>query len=197
MRKESIGVIVLAAGSSSRMGKPKQLLLIDGDPLLLRTIKTLQETKLEKIVVVLGAHRNETEKAISYVGVHTVFNDLWESGIASSVNSGLDFLLSSFPDINGVLILVCDQPLLTKLHIENLIQASSPIVASRYSNTIGVPALFSKLFFPELLDLHDDQGAKKIIERNSDRVTAVDFPFGEIDLDTPEDYNTFLKNNRK
>jgi molybdenum cofactor cytidylyltransferase len=192
-----VGIIVLAAGSSSRMGQSKQLLLIDDESLLLRTVKAALALTAEKTAVVLGASEKKHRAAIEHLPVEVVCNEHWKTGMGSSLKAGLNFLLDKSPDMDGIVVLVCDQPFLTAEHIRKLIQihqqTNKPIVASAYAQTSGVPVFFSKPIFKQLLDLKDDQGAKKILRENTDQVALVDFPMGEIDLDTPEDYDRFQK----
>jgi molybdenum cofactor cytidylyltransferase len=191
------GIILLAAGSSSRMGQSKQLLFIDGESLLSKSAKAALQTKIKNIVVVLGASEKELRLVLSGLPIDIVVNREWQKGMGSSLKTGLTFLLSLQPPLASVIILVCDQPLLTGDHITKLIeknnQTHKPIVASRYEDTLGVPAYFEKSYFAKLLALKEDQGAKKIIKENSGDVAVADFPQGAIDLDTMEDYHNFLR----
>jgi molybdenum cofactor cytidylyltransferase len=195
------GIILLAAGSSSRMGQSKQLLSIDGESLLSKSANAALQTKTKKIVVVLGASEKEHRLVLSKLPIDIVVNREWQKGIGSSLKTGMTFLLSLQPSLAGVIILVCDQPLLTSDHITKLIEKNSrthkAIVASRYEETLGVPAYFDKSYFAKLLALKEDQGARKIIKENSGDVAVVDFPQGAIDLDTIEDYQKFVSKTRK
>jgi molybdenum cofactor cytidylyltransferase len=197
--KSHISIIVLAAGSSSRMGQSKQLLLIDNETLIERTIKTALAC-VENVVVVLGAHAKVHQAAIEKLFVQILFNENWNNGMGSSLKAGLCCLLSHQPDCEAVILVVCDQPLLTTAHLNKLIslyrQTKAPIISSVYSNSMGVPTLFDKSLFSELSKIPDNQGAKKIIEEHASRVSVVDFPEGDIDLDTPEEYSNFVKNIR-
>jgi molybdenum cofactor cytidylyltransferase len=196
MISSEVGIIILAAGASTRMGQSKQLLLIDAQPLLVKTIKTAL-TSQTHCVVVLGANERIHRNAIAHIPIEIVFNEHWENGMGSSLKTGLNFLLAKFPAMNGVVVLVCDQPFLAADHIQKLIethrQTRKPIVASRYANTSGVPVFFSKEIFQQLLELTDDQGAKAILHKNEKYVHLIDFPLGSIDLDTPEEYDNFQK----
>lgn len=196
MNDEELGVIILAAGSSARMGQSKQLLLIKNEPLLLRTVNTVIDSGIKNIVVVLGAHSKEHHSIIKHLPVEIVFNDSWQKGMGNSLKAGLRNLIEKSPNTESVLILVCDQPLLNSPHIQRLKDYSrsreKDIVASSYAGTLGVPVLFSRALFDQLLNLRDEHGAKKIIESNQERVVAVPFPEGETDLDTPEDYRNFI-----
>lgn len=189
--------IILAAGASSRMGRSKQLLLVNGRPLLLHTMDVVSEAALAPAVVVLGAHHQEHQELIRDSNIATAINPHWENGMGGSLKAGLNHLLAHTQSIDAVIMLVCDQPEITADHLQALIQkyhvSKSPIVASWYANTAGVPALFDKTMFAELLRLDDSQGAQKIIRQHAYILAVVDFPDGAIDLDTPEDYEQFVK----
>jgi molybdenum cofactor cytidylyltransferase len=190
-----IGIILLAAGSSSRMGQSKQLLLIKGEPLLIKSVKAAIGSHVHKVVVVLGANEEPHRNILKNFEVDIIYNPNWQKGIGNSLKTALKYLITTTPEIEAVILLVCDQPLLKTVNIKNLIhnfiQTKKEIVASSYANTIGVPALFEKKLFPQLLAIDDGHGAKKIIQQFSNAVSTVNFPGGEIDLDTLSDYNTF------
>lgn len=115
--------IILAAGASSRMGKSKQLLKIDGEPLLLRTVKTTITANLETPVVVLGANETAHRSILQDQSIDIVTNSDWNSGMASSIRSGIQFTIARNPQTRAVVILVCDQPHLNPDHIKKLIAA--------------------------------------------------------------------------
>ncbi len=191
------GIIILAAGSSTRMGTSKQLLLVDGTPLLARSTTIALQSGISNIVVVLGANEIEHRKAIKDLPVDIAVNKDWAQGMGGTLKVGLNHLLQHNPNTNAVIVMVCDQPLLTSEHLkllkEKFIDSQKLIVASRYANTFGVPALFAKSLFSEIQGLRVEHGAKKIIEAHPDEIEAVDFTEGGIDLDTAEDYRNFLK----
>lgn len=197
--KAPIGIILLAAGSSSRMGESKQLLIIDGQPLLRRTIKVALDANPDNLIVVLGSNFEEHQKVISDLPVEIVYNENWEKGMGNSLKRGLTRLLELNPKTRAVVVLVCDQPLLTTEHIINIIRASkilaAPIIATAYGGTIGVPALFEKSLFEALLNLPDNHGAKSVIQNFALESKSIPFPDGAVDLDTPEDYSIFKTNN--
>jgi molybdenum cofactor cytidylyltransferase len=197
MHKITTGIILLAAGSSSRMGHSKQLLIAGNEPLLVRATKTALAAGVDKVVVVLGSEEKKHLAVIKDIPVEFVTNKEWQSGMGSSIKAGVNFFLKNFPSIDQLIIMVCDQPHLSAGHLKKLIQTheqtGKPIVASGYSGTEGVPVLFERTIFNKLLALQNEQGAKKIIKENYSAVAVVDFPLGEIDLDTPEEYNIFLK----
>lgn len=192
-----IGAIILAAGPSSRLGRSKQLLDVRGEILLVRTIKATLEANITQVAVVLGAAANEHRKWIERLPVDIVLHGEWKRGMGSSLRAGLTHLTGKHKDLDAVIILVCDQPLLSPEHIINLVatfrETGKPIVASRYAGMPGVPVLFGKNHFNTLLKIPDSEGAKKLIMRHPDETAEVDFPGGEVDLDTPEDYAAFLK----
>jgi molybdenum cofactor cytidylyltransferase len=191
----NIGAIILAAGSSSRMGQSKQLLPVEGEPLLLKTVNTVIAAGIKNIVCVLGANENEHRQILKTLPVQSINHHDWQKGMGSSLKKGMTTFITSYPEADAALILVCDQPLLTARHLYNLIhkhsQSKKEIIASRYANTVGVPVLFDKSFFKTLADVPDDGGAKGIISSHADQLATVDFPDGAIDLDTPEDYTRF------
>jgi molybdenum cofactor cytidylyltransferase len=190
-------VLILAAGSSSRMGRSKQLLEVDGQPLLLRTVKVALESGTGDVIVVLGANEQSHLDVVKSLPVRTIINHFWKSGIGSSIKTGLHHIVREIPEAKGVVILVCDQPELTSSHILTLVETFSKtgksIIASAYDDTSGVPALFSRAFFSNLLIIGDEHGAKKLIEQFPDQAVTVEFMGGAIDLDTPDDYNKYLE----
>ncbi|WP_276367025.1 nucleotidyltransferase family protein [Chryseolinea sp. H1M3-3] len=193
-----IGIIILAAGSSSRMGRSKQLLEIEGEPLLCRCTKTALAVSPGNVVVILGANEKPHRDVIEKLPVQILSNYYWKTGMGSSIKTGLNFLLQSGAELDAVIIMVCDQPALTADHLLKLIQKFNQnkgcIVASSYGNSNGVPALFGRSFFSNLLLLSDDQGAKKLIQQFPRQLEIVEFPNGLFDLDTEEDYQQYLGN---
>jgi molybdenum cofactor cytidylyltransferase len=187
--------IILAAGSSSRMGESKQMLEIKGQTLLVKTIQTVLDSGIRKVVVVLGSNESAHRNLISHLPVDAIYNPRWEKGMGNSIKQGVAHLTSDEPFPEEIIILVCDQPLLRPQNILNLLskyhQINKPIIASRYRGMPGVPVLFDKSYYERLLSLPDEQGAKKILLQNPRDVYEIDFPEGEIDLDTREDYEAF------
>ncbi|MEX2231232.1 MAG: nucleotidyltransferase family protein [Cyclobacteriaceae bacterium] len=190
------GAIILAAGSSSRMGQSKQMLDINGEKLLVKTIQTVLQAGISKVAVVLGSDEDRHRQMLKGLPVDIVNNLHWKNGMGGSIKAGLLHLTSKYPLLEVVIVSVCDQPLLTSENISALIskyqQTKKPVVASRYSNMPGVPVLFHKSYFEKLTTLPDDQGARKIILQNPLDAAEVEFYGGEVDLDTKEDYENFL-----
>ena len=194
-------IILLAAGASTRMGQSKQLLKIEGESLLARTADIALQSEAQSVVIVLGANEENHRSAIHDLKVDVITNPDWKSGVGSSLKTGLEYTLKHFPQTEGVIILVCDQPYLTSGHLKELAAqyetSRKPIIASHYSGVVGVPAFFHKQMFPKLRALLADQGAKKIILQHLDETVRVEFLEGAVDLDTPEDYEAFVRGNNK
>ncbi len=192
----NIGIILLAAGSSSRMGKSKQLLLVKGEPLLTKTTRAAVESKADCVVVVLGSNFENHQTIIQDFAVDILCNDEWHKGMGNSLKKGLVHLQQLAKQVDAAIVLVCDQPYLKNETINNLItkyqSSKSKIIASYYSGAAGVPVLFDASLFNEIFMLPDEQGAKKIIQQHPDLLSTIDFPKGIVDLDTLEDYEEFL-----
>ena len=191
----SIGIVILAAGESTRMGEPKQLLAYRGKTLLQHAIDTALSLSGAPVIVVLGAHTAPIRAQHDAPCAIFVKNPDWRDGMGTSVRTGLRELLSAHPAISAAIFLVCDQPLLSATTLGILIathqQTGRAIVASEYGGALGVPALFAREMFPELLALESAGGAREIIRTHRDRAIGVPFPDGSIDLDTPADYAAF------
>lgn len=203
--KGRIGIILLAAGSSSRLGQSKQLLDVEGQPLLRRSVGAAYACAGANTLVVLGAQHETHEKAIADLPVQITVNNHWEDGMGSSLKEGLNFLRNFIADLEAIVVMVCDQPLVTSEHLNKIIrehaQSRQKIVASGYASTLGVPALFHRSLFDPIMKLDDQHGAKKIIESHRELVKTIEFPEGVIDIDTRDDYahyqNSFEKKGKK
>ena len=152
----------------------------------------------QKVLVVLGSGADAIAETIVKKQAHLLNNKNWEEGISSSIKIGVlqSSLLS--PSLDAVILMVCDQPYVNAVLLKNLVaqhlETGKPIVVSHYKDTLGTPVLFHKKFFPELLKLDGDTGAKKIIMDNREEVQPLRFPLGDIDIDNLTDYETLLKN---
>jgi len=183
----AVSVILLAAGSSSRMGQSKQLLPWREGTLLTHAAKTAIDSRVGHVFVVLGSNEATHKKSLEGIPVSIVNNPSWEKGMGSSLKAGL----AKARDVsNAVIVMVCDQPFVTTDHLNNIIEhfdkTDQQVVASKYLDAIGVPALFGKSMFDELNSIGDEEGARKVIEKYRE-VAVVYLKSGE-DLDTPEDY---------
>ena len=191
----TVAAIILAAGASRRLGEPKQLLLLNGETLLVRVIRLAGEAGAGPVIVVLGAHHERIRVEISLSrrsNAHFVYNEGWEQGLAGSIQVGLQALETHAPQATGVLILGCDQTRLTAEHLRALLDAfpaqnSPTIVASSYADVVGIPAVFPRAVFAELLALEGDQGARKLLKQPSCLLLTLPFAGGEIDIDLPAD----------
>ncbi len=189
MTSPTIGIIILAAGASTRMGKPKQLLLYQGRSLLRHITEIAIASKNQPIIVVLGANAEIIKPEICQLPVQIVENLQWASGMSSSIQTGVNALGQN---VEAVVITLCDQPFVSPEVINQLVEAyrltPKAIVACEYADTLGVPALFHHTFFSKLANLKQGEGAKQIINKYINQVTSVPFLEGKIDIDTPDDY---------
>lgn len=187
---DAIGLVLLAAGASSRMGTAKQLLPYQGRSLLRYMAEVALASRCSSVVVVLGAHVDRTRSEIHNLPVQTVENPHWSTGMGSSIRAGVQQITAQ--SLDAIIVMLCDQPLVTSANLNQLIEAyqatQHPVIASAYADTLGVPALFSHPLFPDLLKLSPNEGAKHLIDQYRDRIDSISFPEGAIDLDTPEDY---------
>ena len=185
------GVIILAAGSSSRLGQPKQLVTFRQKTLLQRTVDAASSLDFVSRVIVLGAQRERIEEATNLGRFHVAYNQEWSEGIASSIRAGIRYSQVLNPNIAHLMFLLSDQPFVTTSLLRTLrerhAETSSGITASGYADNVGVPAILSQDFFAELLKMSGDQGAKKIINQHKPHVKVVNFDQGHFDIDTPED----------
>ncbi|MFD0749076.1 NTP transferase domain-containing protein [Mucilaginibacter calamicampi] len=188
------GIIILAAGSSSRMGKAKQNLLFRGQTLLQNAINTAFGSHSDIIAVVLGANALNISSTIGTSNIQVFVNEDWALGMGTSISYGLKELLKIQPEISSVLFMLTDQPLVDQNFINQLIEKATPgkIVASAYNNTLGPPVLFDNSFFDDLLKMRGNEGAKKILQKYSNAVVELPFPEGAFDVDTPDDYDRLV-----
>lgn len=189
-----IGIVVLAAGGSTRMGEPKQLLRYGGTTLLGRAVAVALGSRCRPVVVVLGSGA-EAARAEVDPRARVVVNEAWEEGMGSSIRCGVSALGDAAA---AAVVMLCDQPFVTSELIDRLVEAhldrGAPVVASEYDaageRTRGVPALFDRALFPELLALSGAQGAKRVVERHASDLVTVPAPEAAFDVDTPDDYES-------
>lgn len=188
-----IGVIVLAAGGSCRLGTPKQLLRFQGVSLLRHAAAAAVGCHADHCTVVLGNEAAACAEEISNLPVHIAVNTAWRDGMASSIRAGLADAQRRHPGMDAVILAACDQPHVTSEVLDSLMDThlatSSGIVASAYAGTRGIPALFCAAWFPRLAALEGDRGAKALFEAAGENDLAlVAFPGGAVDVDTALDY---------
>ncbi len=216
-----IAAVILAAGESSRLGQPKQLIQFRGKTLVRRMVDGASEAGCRPVLVVLGnsnrtslpgsargearEHEIDLVEAISSelkkTGATIVANPNWKRGIGTSIRAGVQHLIEIAPGVEATVLLACDQPFVDRAVIEGLItlhhETRKPIVAASYAGTLGVPALFDRSRLQDLLGLDDSAGAKSIILSNRGQVAEFPFPEGEIDIDTAEDREQFCSGDKE
>ena len=191
---DSVALLLLAAGASTRMGQPKQLLPYHGRTLLRHAAETAVATGCLHIILVTGALHDELVNEVADLPIQVVHNFEWQTGMASSIRTGLATMALAQPA--AVLIMLTDQPLVTPELLKQLLaqqqHTQAPIVAAAYGDTVGVPAVFDRTMIPQLLQLQGQQGAGRLIASLGGAVDRVPFPAGLLDVDTPEQYAALL-----
>lgn len=184
-----ISVLILAAGSSSRLGQPKQLLEFEGQTLIERITHTALAIS-DNVSMVLGANIDLIKPVLEPFAerIEIIENELWREGMGTSIRIGVEKIA---PKSDAILILLSDQPLISQVLLQNMMQifatSNFPIVACDYGTQIGVPMLFDKSIFPELLRLYGDVGAKSFLKHYPEKIAKINFKQGLLDIDTPED----------
>jgi molybdenum cofactor cytidylyltransferase len=177
--------VVLAAGGSTRLGEPKQLVVIGGETLLERAVRTARAAGCVPVLVVLGAAAEEVRARCDLGDAVVIVNPDWEEGMASSIGVGLRAArvgVGAVKDIEGVVLMTCDQPAVTAEHLRALM-AAGEVTASAYAGRRGVPAYFTASSFAALLQLKGDAGARELLRG----VRAIELANGELDVDTTAD----------
>lgn len=191
---QDLDTIILAAGSSSRMGRPKQLLQIAGESLVRRAVRVAMAAGQKNIFVVVGAHGDDVRDQIEDLPITIVENTNHASGMASSIAAGIQSLPQKSP---GTLIMTCDQPVIKVSHFLNMINVfntSRPrICATGYEDFSGVPAIFSSNLYPELLKLKGDRGARAVVEKYKQHLISLPCPAAALDCDTPQEFDVMTK----
>ncbi len=190
-------MLILAAGSSSRMGQPKQLLAWKETNLLNHTIEKGLNAGIKSIYVVLGNNAKQISDTISFDNINIINNALWKKGMGTSISVAVKHIMNESKKCDAVLIALVDQPLLDQKHYNELIvhylTTKNEIIATQMVNNGGVPAIFDLNHFGALMQLNQDIGAKEIIISNKNNVLTID-PIGQfVDIDNLETYNTLYK----
>ena len=192
-----LAIVILAAGESARMGRPKQNLIFEGKTLLQRAIETALTTTCKPVVVVLGANTGHIIPTLNYAGITIVQNDNWQEGMASSIRIAVK-LLTELENVDSVLFTLCDQPFVTGGLIATMQstarESGKAIVACNYNNTVGVPMLFGRKLFADLLLLQGQEGARNLVKQFPNDIATVLFNKGMTDIDTEEDYEELITN---
>jgi molybdenum cofactor cytidylyltransferase len=183
-----IHVVVLAAGASTRFGATKQLVRVNGRPLLHTIVSRAAELAGHSVTVVLGAHAGELAPLLKHSPASVAVNREWAEGIASSIRSGVAHTPAT---ADAVLITLADQAAVTTEDLRRLAGAwrrnPACIAAAQYAGGVGVPAIFPRWCFRELNELRGDRGAQALLQRHTDRLVRLPMPSAELDIDRPED----------
>jgi molybdenum cofactor cytidylyltransferase len=191
------GAIILAAGPSSRMGTPKQLLCVEGRPLVVRAAEAALASGAWPVVVVLGAHAEKIRPVLARLPVLIAENAAWPEGMAAAIRTGITTLQQFSRALQAALVALCDQPAFSADTVAQLVAAQRTtgrsIVAARYADRQGAPAIFLREHFPTLISLTGEEGARALLNGDPSKVAAVDLPALALDLDTPDDYANLRK----
>lgn len=198
MKQQAITIVILAAGSASRMGKPKQLLKIGTSTLLENAILQAQQTKAKNVFCVLGAHQEKILNQLTSSKIKFIINREWHKGLSTSINTAINYLQSNAADPQAILFMLVDQPLVDKKYLNVIIDLHqkhpSKIIASTYHKKGGVPALFPKKYFQDLKMVAGDKGARNYLIEQETNCIKLPSSHQLFDIDTPEDYEQFLSN---
>lgn len=180
------GIIILAAGESSRLGRPKQLVPWNGKSLLRHAVETAIASGLGPVAVVLGAVDQPCRECLKGLEITITHNPDWSDGMGGSIASGMR-ALAPLP-LEGVIVMLCDQPLVTHHLLRALAEKSAghPIVTAHYQGHPGPPAWFSNTYFGRLGSLEGKSGAKALIRGEPHRL-QISAPEAAFDIDLPED----------
>ncbi len=187
----NIGLVMLAAGGSARLGTPKQLLPFRGKTLLQHVLDQTKDYPFACKVLVLGAYAAEIQRAIDPGSFQVIVHNEWKEGMASSLRKGVEQALAGCPDLEHLLFLLSDQPFVYSELIQSLVATQliqgKQVTACRYRGQLGAPAVFHVSLFPELLQLQGDRGANQLIRALGDQVGELPFELGGFDVDTADD----------
>ena len=195
--RSRVGLILLAAGGSRRLGSPKQLVRDSaGQSLVRRAAETALGSRCRPVAAVLGADADTVAAELDGLDLILAVNPGWQTGLASSLKAGLAALQKAGP-LDAVVVLLCDQPRVTSALLNSLLTAAADtgrqIAACEYGGALGVPALFASPLFPGLQALTGDEGARRVIRAYAGPVARIPFPGGETDIDTAQDAAEFEK----
>lgn len=194
----NITIAILAAGASTRMGSPKQLLKWEDKTLLQHAIHTAKQTTASNVIVVLGANAEVITSEIENTAVSTLINNEWQQGLGKSIACVSDFMKNSEDKSDGLLITLADQPFVTTEYLDKMILQFSNhengIIATAYNpKQKGVPVLFDKSYFKELSEITGDDGAKSVLKKYNGQLETIIPNFENYDIDTTSDYNRLKK----
>ncbi|WP_298301214.1 nucleotidyltransferase family protein [Hydrotalea sp.] len=197
----STGVMILAAGAATRMGKAKMLLPYQSVNILQHIVNEIQQIQPQSVLIVTGCyHQLIMEQMKEQQAVKLVYNEKWPTGMASSIQAGVQWILQQPIPVSQLFLLVSDQPYLNAQLLQDMLQLQQQtkkgMIAATYEGIAGTPVLFSQAYFIELLKLQGDKGARSLLKQYREDVATISFPMGKFDIDTPEDYQQFCLQNQ-
>ncbi len=199
IRFAETAIVILAAGSSSRMGVTKQLLEWNGDSLISIAIGAARQIAPENTLVVLGADHEQVYQSVKDAQVETVVNQDWKMGMGSSISVGVNFVRTYWPEKTNVIIMLADQPLIDSHHLRKLLElhnrSDCEMAATAYDDKPGVPAIFSSKYFDALMEFNSDYGARQLLQSICKRSCMVSGDGKITDIDTMDDYKKFIRSN--
>ena len=197
IRAAPAALLLLAAGGSTRMGRPKQLLDYRGRPLVRHSVERALGSHCRPVIVVLGSDAEACAAALHGLPVQTVLNEEWMQGMGSSIRVGIGAVQEGAAEAQAAVIALCDQPLISSAFLDRLVRVhleqDAPMVAASYDDRPGVPALFARSLFPKLATLDVHAGAKALLQAAGSELITIPAPQAAMDVDTPEDYARLLR----
>jgi len=184
----TLHAVVLAAGGSRRLGRPKQLVELAGEPLVRHCVRRALAAAVPGVLVVVGAQAEAVLAALRDLPVRIVINARWEQGMSTSIQAAVDALPA---DAQGVLFMLADQPFVPVEHLQALVSTwraqPQAIVATAYDDGVGVPAIFPRSRFEDLRALRGDTGARRVLRAHAAEVIGIACAQAAIDIDTEAD----------
>ncbi|WP_019467202.1 nucleotidyltransferase family protein [Dyella japonica] len=194
--RSGTGAVILAAGNASRYGALKQVIAIDGEPMVRRIARNALAAGLYPVVVVVGAESARVIECLADLDVHVVTNAGWASGMGSSLSTGTKALIDQPVAMQSLMVLLADQPAISVDELERMLAAHAPfadrILACRHQGNLGPPCIFPLSYADELIAMSGPDGARALLDRHASHVDGFDLPSAFRDIDTPEDYAAWL-----
>ena len=193
---DKVAALVLTAGASRRMGTPKALLPWGHTTIIQHLLRQIQLAGFNETLLVTGAHHDLIQETLADGGFEICFHSDWELGMGSTISKGIREVEHRFTGIDAVLILLVDQPLITREYLKSIHEAHrnrpEAIIASNYGEFAGAPALFPKRFWASLKGIPPSRGARKLIASYRDKCEILNPADTIADIDTPEAYQKAL-----
>lgn len=190
-----VPILILAAGYSRRLGRPKQFIELNGKLLIQHVVDEAIKADIGRVYVLTGYQSDTVKTELGKRDIKFIINPQWREGMGSSIRKGVEKVMDE--GWAGLIISVCDQPFINakvfrnlKVHHET---SGKGIIYSEYDPGYGPPVYFNGKYFDELLSLKGDWGAKSIIKKHTADTGSISFSDGKLDIDTKEDYFTYMK----